>query len=169
VFSAFEVGEAGANNRPSSDEPTPVESDAGGLAAAWSVVGSVQSFWLESCALEIGYNRRMQPSRLRARVFCWLVLLIAVGLGSRRLGELPSWITLYAGDVAWGAMFFVLFCAVRPTLSTARAWLAAVVTTENTAPQRKAIHSARAPKTQLSAPHQAQDQSPQLEKPAAKP
>ena|SRR6187397_719417 len=78
-------------------------------------------------------------------------------------------ITLYAGDVAWGAMFFVLFCAVRPTLSTARAWLAAVVTTENTAPQRKAIHSARAPKTQLSAPHQAQDQSPQLEKPAAKP
>ena len=34
----------------------------------------------------------------------------------------------------------------------------------STAPQREEIHPARAPKTQLSAPHQAQDQSPQLEK-----
>jgi hypothetical protein len=43
---------------------------------------------------------------------------------------LPNWITLYAGDVAWGALFFALFCAVRPTLTTARAWIAAVLTTE---------------------------------------
>ena len=63
-------------------------------------------------------------------VLFWLVSLIAFGVASRRLGGLPEWITLYAGDVAWGAMFFVLFCAVRPTLSTARAWLAAVLMTE---------------------------------------
>jgi hypothetical protein len=68
--------------------------------------------------------------RSRASVFFWLVLLVAVGVGSRRIGGLPQWITLYAGDVAWGAMFFMLFCAVHPTLSTARAWLAAVLTTE---------------------------------------
>lgn len=60
----------------------------------------------------------------------WLALLIAFGLGSRRLSGLPDWITLYAGDVAWGAMFFALFCAARPSLSIASAWLAAVVTTE---------------------------------------
>jgi len=70
------------------------------------------------------------PRRSRARVWLWLVLLIALGLGSRRLAGVPGWITLYAGDVAWGAMFFVLFCAVRPTLTTARAWLAALLTTE---------------------------------------
>lgn len=29
-----------------------------------------------------------------------------------------------------GAMFFVLFCTLRPTLNTWRAWLAAVITTE---------------------------------------
>lgn len=76
----------------------------------------------------------MSPARAqhrsRVRLFFWLVVLIAFGLGSRRLAGLPSWITLYAGDVAWGALFFVLFCALRPTLSTARAWLAAVLTTE---------------------------------------
>jgi hypothetical protein len=43
---------------------------------------------------------------------------------------LPSWITLYAGDVAWGALFFALCCAVRPSLTTARAWLVAVMLTE---------------------------------------
>ena len=70
------------------------------------------------------------PRRSRANVFLLLILLIAFGLGSRRLGGSPGWITLYVGDVAWGALFFGLFCAVRPTLSTARAWLAAVITTE---------------------------------------
>jgi hypothetical protein len=59
-----------------------------------------------------------------------LALLIALGLGSRRWDGLPNWVTLYAGDVAWGALFFALFCAVLPTLTTARAWLAAVITTE---------------------------------------
>ena len=68
--------------------------------------------------------------RNRASVCFWLAALIALGVGSRRLGGLPEWVTLYAGDVAWGALFFALFCAVRPTLSTARAWLAAVITTE---------------------------------------
>lgn len=43
---------------------------------------------------------------------------------------MPQWITLYAGDVAWGAMFFALFCVAFPTLSTPRAWLASVITTE---------------------------------------
>lgn len=33
-------------------------------------------------------------------------------------------------SIAWGALFFGLFCALRPTLGTARAWLAAVITTE---------------------------------------
>jgi hypothetical protein len=58
------------------------------------------------------------------------VLLIVFGLGSRRMGGLPPWVTLYAGDVAWGALFFALFCLVWPKLGTARAWLAAVLTTE---------------------------------------
>ena len=68
--------------------------------------------------------------RNRSKVFVWLVALVAFGLGSRRLGGLPSWITLYAGDVAWGAFFFALFCAVWPTLTTTKAWLAALITTE---------------------------------------
>jgi hypothetical protein len=75
-------------------------------------------------------SRQRAPRRSRGNVFFWLVLLIAFGLGSRRLGGVPSWVTLYAGDVAWGAMFFALFCALWPTLITARAWLAAVITTE---------------------------------------
>jgi len=68
--------------------------------------------------------------RSRARVLFWLALLIAFGVGSRRLGGMPQWITLYAGDVAWGAMFFALFCLALPGLGTARVWLAAVITTE---------------------------------------
>jgi uncharacterized protein DUF2809 len=64
------------------------------------------------------------------RVFVGLVALIAFGLGSRRLGGLPGFITLYAGDVAWGALFYLLICAVGPKLSSAFAWLAAVLTTE---------------------------------------
>jgi len=58
------------------------------------------------------------------------MLLLAFGMGSRRLSGFPSWVTLYAGDVAWGALFFALFCAARPTLSTTSAWLSAVITTE---------------------------------------
>ncbi|HET7539014.1 MAG TPA: DUF2809 domain-containing protein [Polyangiaceae bacterium] len=73
---------------------------------------------------------RRAHERSRVSVCFWLLLLIAFGLGSRRLGGLPEWITLYAGDVAWGALFFTLFCLVRPTLSPAGAWVAAVVTTE---------------------------------------
>ncbi|HKO50597.1 MAG TPA: DUF2809 domain-containing protein [Polyangiaceae bacterium] len=72
----------------------------------------------------------MPARRNRTSVFFWLIALIALGLGSRRLSGLPGWVTLYAGDVAWGTCFFALFCAVRPTLTTARAWLAAVITTE---------------------------------------
>jgi hypothetical protein len=68
--------------------------------------------------------------RRRISVLFWLILLIAFGVGSRRVGGLPEWITLYAGDVAWGAMFFLLFCWARPTLTTTQAWLAAVLTTE---------------------------------------
>ena len=75
-------------------------------------------------------NPQKAPRRNRASAIFWLLLLIAFGLGSRRLAGLPSCITLYAGDVAWGAMFFALACALRPTLTTARAWLAAVLTTE---------------------------------------
>jgi hypothetical protein len=87
----------------------------------------------EESMLQISFrsgSSQSAPRRNRASVLCWLVLLIAFGFGSRRLSGMPDWITLYAGDVAWGAMFFALFCAVRPTLSTARAWLAAVLTTE---------------------------------------
>lgn len=69
-------------------------------------------------------------ARSRVSVAWWLLLVIAFGLGSRRLGGLADWVTLYAGDVAYGALFFVLCCAARPMLSTQRAWLSAVVMTE---------------------------------------
>jgi hypothetical protein len=68
--------------------------------------------------------------RSRVSVSLWLLLLIALGLGSRRVRGLPGWVMLYAGDVAYGALFFALSCVLRPRLTTVRAWLAALMTTE---------------------------------------
>jgi hypothetical protein len=74
-------------------------------------------------------SERTKP-RSRVSLGVWVVVLIVCGLGSRRLGNAPAWVTLYVGDVAWGALFFTLFCVLWPRLSTGAAWLAAVLVTE---------------------------------------
>jgi hypothetical protein len=69
-------------------------------------------------------------SRTRLCAVAWLVALVVLGLGSRRLAGAPPWVTLYVGDVAWGAFFFASFRALRPSASTLRVFLAALITTE---------------------------------------
>lgn len=39
-------------------------------------------------------------------------------------------VTLYFGDLAWGALFFGIFCMLWPGETTLRLWLLAVLTTE---------------------------------------
>ena len=70
---------------------------------------------------------RWSPERSRTLLVA-LVILVA-GLVSRRPG-LPAFVTLYAGDVLWGAFFFQLFRLGLPGLSCFRAWLCALATTE---------------------------------------
>jgi hypothetical protein len=74
-------------------------------------------------------DSRFVASRRRIRVLVWLPVLIVAGLGSRQRG-LPELVVLYAGDVAWGAMFFVVFAAVFPHKPSVLPWLLALVTTE---------------------------------------
>jgi hypothetical protein len=58
----------------------------------------------------------------------WFALVVAAGLGSRRPG-LPSFCSLYLGDVLWGAMFFVLYGCCWPAAGAWRVWRWAAATT----------------------------------------
>ena len=67
--------------------------------------------------------------RNRARLLVWMIVLVALGLGSRR-GGMPDFVVLYAGDVLWGAFFFALGAFLVPSATSLRLWLGAVVVTE---------------------------------------
>jgi hypothetical protein len=72
----------------------------------------------------------MLPSpRHRSLLAVWLVVLVALGLGSRRPG-MPEFCVLYVGDVLWGALFFVLAALVWPSARTVRLWVASTAVTE---------------------------------------
>lgn len=58
-----------------------------------------------------------------------VVVLVALGLGSRRPG-MPELCVLYVGDVLWGAFFFVLAALPRPSAATLKIWIAATAATE---------------------------------------
>lgn len=70
-----------------------------------------------------------RPPRPRLLLALWLVVLVALGLGSRRPG-MPEFCVLYVGDVLWGALFFGVAAFARPAAGTLRLWVAATVTTE---------------------------------------
>jgi len=69
------------------------------------------------------------PARPRLHTLLLVLLLVALGLGSRR-PELPRFVIFYAGDVLWGTFFYFSFAVVRPR--AVRAWLfaAALFSTE---------------------------------------
>ena len=54
---------------------------------------------------------------------------IALGLLSRRVGS-SAVVPEFAGDVLWGALFYVLFAVLRPNMPQARVWVWAVLSTE---------------------------------------
>ena len=70
-----------------------------------------------------------QLRRNRWMMLGLLLLVVALGLGSRSRG-MPEAIVLYAGDVLWGSMFFVLFGLLLPAGSTLRVWLEATALAE---------------------------------------
>lgn len=69
------------------------------------------------------------PARPRVHTLPLLLLLVALGLGSRRRG-LPEYSILYVGDVLWGTFFFFLFALAWPRASRRTLFLAALCTTE---------------------------------------
>jgi len=56
-------------------------------------------------------------------------LLVLLGWVSRRQA-MPTFIVLYAGDVLWGSLFYVLFIWSLPRAASTWVWLMAVLTTE---------------------------------------
>jgi len=56
-------------------------------------------------------------------------LLVLLGWVSRRQA-MPAFIVLYAGDVLWGSLFYVLFIWSLPRAASTWVWLMAVLTTE---------------------------------------
>lgn len=72
-------------------------------------------------------DRTVGQSRLRTLLV--MGVLMAAGLGSR-LPRLPDVVTLYVGDVLWGAFFFHGFRFLWPRASSGRLWCLAVSTTE---------------------------------------
>jgi hypothetical protein len=75
-------------------------------------------------------SRRMPKTpRSRAPLAVWLIVLVVLGLASRRPG-MPEFCVLYLGDVLWGAFFFTLAAALRPASPPFALWLAATGLTE---------------------------------------
>jgi uncharacterized protein DUF2809 len=71
------------------------------------------------------------PPRSRARTLAAIVLLIVLGLASRRWAHaLPHFVAEYAGDTLWAAMIFELAALFRPSARTGylllAAWLVSV-------------------------------------------
>ena len=69
------------------------------------------------------------PPRSRVHLLAWTIVLVVLGLGSRR-GGMPDFVVLYAGDALWGAFFFVLGALLWPGASPLRLWLGSVALTE---------------------------------------
>ena len=72
----------------------------------------------------IGGARRPRSRPLVAALIGMTVLL---GLGSRRLGDLPAFVIAYAGDALWAAMVFWIFAFARPSARTGRLAAAALL------------------------------------------
>jgi hypothetical protein len=71
----------------------------------------------------------MRWTHERSRTLVIAMVVLCAGLLSRRPG-LPAFVTLYAGDVLWGAFFFQLYRLAWPALTNLRSWLLSVATTE---------------------------------------
>ena len=60
----------------------------------------------------------MNSWRARLLYLIGLVMVIPLGLGSRRYGDsLPDWFAEYGGDTLWAVMVFLLLSLATPTLS----------------------------------------------------
>ncbi len=63
-------------------------------------------------------------ARRRPWLLLWMVLVVALGLGSRTpaaAAHLPRFLTAYAGDTLWASMAYLCFLFVRPRLSVRHA------------------------------------------------
>ncbi len=74
-------------------------------------------------------NKGAMPNRNRFRLLATIALVIPLGLGSRH-PDLPVFVQLYAGDVLWGALFFLLYAWLWPNASSRRLGVWAIATTE---------------------------------------
>ncbi|SIN99844.1 Protein of unknown function [Singulisphaera sp. GP187] len=64
----------------------------------------------------------MDRPRSRSRLFLAAILVVGLGLGSRRFAEfLPQPIRLYAGDILWALLVYLGLIFVRPSLSRSMA------------------------------------------------
>jgi len=69
------------------------------------------------------------PPRPRVHTLVLMLLLVALGLGSRRHG-LPELVIQHVGDVLWGTLFYFSFAFARPSAPRARLFFCALVTAE---------------------------------------
>src|SRR5262249_51443933 len=71
-----------------------------------------------------GHRERI---RIRIRYLLCVLIVIPLGLGSRRFGaELPRFIAEYAGDTLWALMVFFLLGVLAPQTTTRRRALVAL-------------------------------------------
>lgn len=59
----------------------------------------------------------MGPARSRINLLSAALLVVALGLGSRR-SFAPTFVQLYAGDLSWGVLFFLLGALAWPRKSS---------------------------------------------------
>jgi hypothetical protein len=71
------------------------------------------------------------PPRKRSLLTLALLAALALGLASRR-PSMPEFLVLYAGDILWGALFFLLAALLAPSATSIRLWLASTALTELT-------------------------------------
>jgi hypothetical protein len=66
--------------------------------------------------------------RNRAWLALGIVVVIAVGLASRRYAMFPALLQAYPGDALWALMIFLLIAFIKPGISTAQLAGAALAT-----------------------------------------
>jgi hypothetical protein len=71
------------------------------------------------------------PPRKRSLLALALLAVVALGIASRH-PSMPEFSILYAGDILWGALFFLLTASLAPCATTLRLWLASTALTELT-------------------------------------
>lgn len=70
----------------------------------------------------------MKIKRKRVLYFVIIILLVIMGLGSRRFaGTIPKFIAEYSGDVLWAMMVFFLIGFLFPKINTKKSILYALV------------------------------------------